>query len=618
MPLNPSQLADISDPTDLFERVWSQMTPAECVRALQWSSLIVEPVDVPKYLTADSTLTFLHWNEGRGRFYETKPRYRYTGGMLVNNQTAADARQVLKRLFAGSPSTFLAAVVDDARARLLVRSPRLEKSARHAVTRIVFWDDKKYAEALEADSAINERRNCAPAEHVYYADKDHVINLRTLARTLAARPPGQRVVKMGSYQPLWKIWHEGRYCFFDQEFESDKRHGLSVERWFKEISASRSIWRAFWIALRRQGESLLGPGRGAELCDRLIIDAENYREFVRYKTEWIERGEGYRGNETLDEIFKDPDWPKWRERIAAAEPLSQAVWDTWDSWDINTDERVFLFDAATRGYLAGRFVDLASIAKQYFPKLQTLEYATAVCTEGTHPSDRAYFMHLKPYGVGGHAGGVAMPCYGDFNHARWYWPKRAEQTLVATGPEEHFAALLTQLTRIANLVNGSTLPRNVFLSYNELEPYGKSIGGDGFWQELILHAALVLGDNVNQPYGGIHYYQPEEMVTPAMQRRFVDLVHERDTVVGEANAAPLPMPPIDSFKQGFLTTGAVTDRRQIHRVTANPTVKTEVLHGPEGVEFKNSLASLKYPRGRLHPKSQSPLAPLGWWVESPV
>jgi hypothetical protein len=618
MVLDSSLLARAAARTDLFQRVFAQMTPAECVRALSWAGLIERPVRVPSYLTAESTLTHLHWNNGQGSFYQTTPNYRYAGGVFTQNRTAADVRSILRQLFERSPAAFLAAIVDDARGSELIRLSAAKDSGTPARTTIVCWDKDRLNEALIEHPGLDLRGNVVVAEHAYDASGDGPRRARDIARILAGRPPGLRVIKVGQSLPLWKIYYKHRFCFFDREFDTPRRHGLGVERWYRSVRAKESLWRRFWRALREAGEKIRGPGKGDEICDRLILDAENYRLFWKYRPESISKGYGYEGGETLDDIFADPDWPQWRSRIPRGSPLPQDVWNSWKSWDVNTDERVFLFDACMRQYLSERLAGLIRVAKDYFPKLQAFEYTSCVGTSGTHPSDRATDAALKPYGTGAIVGGSAIYCYGEFDRARWYWPRHAEQRWDGRHSSFDFAALFTQLTRLANLLNGTSHQRFVFLTCNELAGPGGNLGHAGYWAELICHAALLCGDSTNVPGGGIHFYQAGDKASAAAHRHFCDLVAERDEVVADAAACPIPPPPMDDYNQGLLVSSLVAGGKRIYRVTPNRLFETAVNQSAAGVEFANKLQSLRIDGGRLHPRSQSPLAPLGWWVVQPL
>lgn len=597
----------------MFERVFSQLTSRECLNALQWAALVSTTPDVPPALTADGLLTYLHYNNGKGHFFRTQPDYRYTGGVFVQNRTAADVREILGDLFERSPETFLAAIASENRRAELVRtaSPPTSKPAN---TIIICWDAANWSKVLRELPTLNERGNVTAAEHAYAEPGDEVRGVRRLAKRLLHHPPGQRVLKMAGFAPLWQVYYKRRYCFFDRQFDTQTRQGLSVERWWQAVRAPHSSWRRFWLTLFRQGESLLGAGKGAEICDCLVLDAENYRQFWKFRPEWINRGHGHDSRETLDDVFADPDWPAWRARIAAGSPLSQEVWQTWKSWDLYTDERVFLFDACMRHYLASRLEGLMRIAREYFPNLRTLEYSTCVATGGTHPCDRATFSAVKPYGVGGTAGGVCISCYGEFGQARWYWPRHAEQRWRLKDGDVGFGTLLWQLARLANLVAASRHPRHVFLSYEDLPGFGHYLGKRGYWAELVLHAALLCGDRMNQPGGGIHFYQAGDQATAEAHRRFCELVRERDEVLAHAEAQPLAPPPIGSLAQGFLVTSAVVGCKRISRVTPNRIVPSTVNATEQGIEFVNKLQTLRFAGGTLHPRSQSTLAPLGWWV----
>ena len=463
---------------------------------------------------------------------------------------------------------------------------------------------------------MNKRANLIPAEHAYVDPRDEAGNIARLARTLAEYPEGQRVIKMGTASPLWKAYYKRRFCFFDREFDTLHRHGLSLERWYRMVRAPRSGWRLFWRRLLEYGEVLLGVGKRDQICDRLLLDAENCRVFLRFRPEWIKKGEGYDGGETLDDIFADPDWPSWRARIAASSPLAQSVWDTWKSWDIYTDERVFLFDACMRQYQANRLYGLVQVAKEYLPRLQAFEYSTCLATCGTHPSDRGDYPSLKPYGVGGTTDGVSVACYGQFERARWYWPTRAEQRWNRASCTFSFAVLLTQLTRLANMINGSSHPRAVFLAYQRL-PLLPGYLSEGDWAELVCHAVLLCGDGGNLRSGGIHFYQAETVASPEVHRKFCVLVRERDEVVKYANAVAVPPAPIASYDQGLLISSVVAGGRQVYRVTPNAVVKTKVNETAEGIEFSNTLKTVKIAGGRLHERSQSANAPVGWWVIGP-
>jgi hypothetical protein len=75
---------------------------------------------------------------------------------------------------------------------------------------------------------------------------------------------------------------------------------------------------------------------------------------------------------------------------------------------------------------------------------------------------------------------------------------------------------------------------------------------------------------------------------------------------------------MDDYNQGLLVSSLVAGGKRIYRVTPNRLFETAVNQSAAGVEFANKLQSLRIDGGRLHPRSQSPLAPLGWWVVQPL
>ncbi|MBX7071507.1 MAG: hypothetical protein K1X71_00055 [Pirellulales bacterium] len=617
MTVDPARIQELSSRTDLFQRVFSQMTPAECVRALVAAQLIDAPVEIPGYLTAESALSYLHWNNGRGRYYQTSPDYKYEGMVFRDHLTAAEARQQLRERFDASPEKFLSGAVAANRAEKLLQLPGSQAVTSPAKTLVFCWDKKWLTASLKADPKIGERDNVIGCCHAFEGRDDLGSSVARLASELAKCPPGQRAINMGTSQPLWKIRRNRRYCLFDQEFRTPNRQGLSVDHWYESVRAEQSKWRRFWLLLKKAGRARFGEDKADTICDRFVFDAENFRQFWRFRPEWIARDYGYDSRETLDDVFTDDDWPAWRARMPEASPLSQDVWSTWKDWDIDRDQRVFVFDGAMRAYLSNRYYALLEIARHYFPRLEAFEYATCLTAPGTHPSDRAASLDIKPLGNGSHFGGSCVSCYGTFDNARWYWPTFDLQRFKGGTEQFHFAALLTQLTRLGNLINGSSLPRNVYLSYNELSGKGLMLGMDGYWAELILHATLLCGDGANLAGGGIHFYQTGDSVSAASHRRFMDLVAERDKVAGTSGAVAVPPAPIESYDQMFLTSSVVIGRRAVSRVTSNTWGKPRLESNSEGVIVSDRDVTLRFPRGVVHPLSQSQQAPFGWWIEQP-
>jgi hypothetical protein len=143
------------------------------------------------------------------------------------------------------------------------------------------------------------------------------------------------------------------------------------------------------------------------------------------------------------------------------------------------------------------------------------------------------------------------------------------------------------------------------------------LGMDGYWAELILHATLLCGDGTNLAGGGVHFYQTGDGVSAASHRRFMDLVAERDQVVGTGGALAVPPAPIESYDQMFLTSSVVIGQRVVSRVTRNTWGKPRLESNTGGVIVSDRDITLRFPRGVVHPLSQSQQAPFGWWIEQP-
>ncbi len=129
---------------------------------------------------------------------------------------------------------------------------------------------------------------------------------------------------------------------------------------------------------------------------------------------------------------------------------------------------------------------------------------------------------------------------------------------------------------------------------------------------------MLCGDGENLSGGGIHFYQSGEKATPEAHQLFCDLIRERDEVVQYAHARPVPPAPVESYDRGFLASSIIAGDRRVYRITPNRSTETNVLQSADALEFVNAMEKMMITGGRLHERSQSTIAPLGWLVIGPV
>ncbi|MBX9788653.1 MAG: hypothetical protein K2Y37_07030 [Pirellulales bacterium] len=204
---------------------------------------------------------------------------------------ASDVRAQLKARFHESIPAFIQKVVGSNQVRaaeLTADAPPGVTTAPLASTKIVFWN------VTNANSLVtNKYGGTAPDNFVIPVEASFNNNssgwnsydLSNYASQLAAQPAGRRWLKMGDgsypFGPLWGIPVTSgaalhRYAFFDREFDTAARRGVSLEAWWAAISAPGSLWENFWTGLLSAG--------GASVVDGLILDRERRQTFYQLQT----------------------------------------------------------------------------------------------------------------------------------------------------------------------------------------------------------------------------------------------------------------------------------------------------------------------------------------------
>lgn len=709
MALNQTALTALAAESglDLFERVWGRMDRFEAVRALAANSLCTGTPTVPEGHTAESALSWLDWNNGDGSYVNTSP-YRYSGGVL--SAKPYSVRASLKTAFNGNRSGFLAAATNDDDGRSIELVRRVPPGATvlpKAPTKLFFWTKADFETALAAYPTIDDRANTIKPLPVFYGINGSAWNafdIDYVADYLESQPEGRRWILCGDYGPyestgagaLWgkpvDIGGSKRYALADGEHTSLTRKGPSLAIWGGWIVDPSSGWYQFFEQLLAQGAARFGAANATKILDGVVTDIERVKSFVSYK--------GTTGD-SLTQVMGDSYWSTWRTTILKP-VLDQAVWDTYDSWNHQTDERCFTFDAAAEAHYVANLNLLADVVRLFFPAptTQVIDYDARRRAPGTFYIDPAYARHGSPYGTGGPLEeSSSANMYGSWAAFRyspvtqntqqptgnvvgttlvnttddqitlttnpWANGKRVKLSAATDGSGNYLtpggttawtsyylrsvsgsivtfhASQADALSgaNVINLTSAGTSPIvwdaakdewNCFLdrcarrrdalacNRDDVHPWisGENmalnvipprVGVSGLWSELVLRAAMVTN-------GEVGFYAPiVEGGTTLDHKRFVELVEEADEVFGfAAFAAPgLPISYDDPFSVDQVWAG----HRTIYRVTPSIQLTTSVSTAGGNVAFSNSGGTLTIAKARVHPASQSALAPLGYWVE---
>ncbi len=615
------------------------MTAAEAALALVYADLATSVPALATHISAEGALTAWHYNGGAGSYFSTSP-YKYSGGVFSSNRRADEVRPLLQASFEADRAAFLDAATDsdDARSWALVdEQPPFHPGAR-AVTPITWWDPTEYDRHVAYNAAANVRGNLAKPLLLFRSGVGLPI-VGTGGRTtpalvaayLASQPEGARVLTLGDSPGAWGVpvvggAANGRVAMYEREFDHATRRGLGLATWQTAMLDPASDWNVFWAALWAEGETLLGVGNGYRLLDHLSYDVERAYQFWKLQS-------GGLGGETWTTIFSDPEWETLRTTFFLP-VLSQAVWNTFATWNFSTDERVFLVDAALRADYVAKTAPVWAIPLAFFPRCRTNEYDRAFVAAGTRPVASAAANYATPYGIGatGATDGAFAPYGVDFlaRWDRWHWPTLTAQSgsgaSAGTAAQRVWRMLIAHVAMLQSIQAASSKQRLHYFSNPHVTQTIFGIAGDvRSWAELVLHAALPDCDTILYTYKT----NPDGSSSPAKlehYQAYIDLVAERDQVVGYAGAWPEPQAPfdeVDVMLRPAIVSKVWAGWRWIWRVTPNPFLPQPGISevgtstGP-GVRFDwGGDRVLEIPRGKIV-RVPGSLATLGWWVEQPV
>jgi len=631
--LSNSAIADVP-----FERVWSRMTAAEAALVLVYANLAASVPAIASHYSAEGALTVWGWNGGAGSYFSTSP-YRYSGGVFSSNRRPDQVRPLLQASYEADRAAFIDAATDseDGRGWALVDElPPIHPGPR-VITKITFFDENQYTRLLAYDPTANARANLVQPIQVFRSASASLaiigaggLSVAQIAAALAAKPAGCRAIKMGDIGapngPAWGVpvvggAANGRVAMFEREFDTATRRGLGMNTWQTAMLDSGSDWIAFWDALLAQGEALLGTGHGHELVDEVILDVERLYSF------WNLRfgGSSSQGGETWTTIFSDSEWSTLRTTFFLP-VLAQGVWDDFANWNIQTDERAFAVDACLKADYVAKWAPVAAEITDRF-SCTVHDYDQGFVAVGTRPVVSAAAKYAPPYGLGGAIGNRnSFAAYGaDFiaEWRRWHWPTLSQQVgtggTAGTAAERVWRMLVAHLSQIQSLDAASTVGRYQYLSDPDATSTIFGAAGDlRSWAELVLHATLAECD--------VSFYDWTDAAKIAHLRSFVDLIAERDELVGFAGAKAEPQAPfdeVDVMRRPAIVSKVFAGWRWIWRVTPNPflaapkIIDVGTINGP-GIRFDwGGGRVLEIPRGKLVRVAGS-MATSGYWVEQPL
>lgn len=612
-----------------FETVWGRMTGVEAGRCFGLSAggaaIGTAQSGTPDYLSADGALAYWGWSAGAGAYYSTAP-YRY-GVPLTwnNNRRAHEVRKLLAQAFAEDASAFVAAATagDDARAAALVAAEPPVAAGARALTNIYHWSantdvtPNNYAAYLARYPDADARGNLVDYVPIWYGIHGGGAaappNAATVASLLAARPAGRRCIKLHSFNcfgaiPVTSGAASGRYAIMEREFDHATRIGLSLVNWQTQMLDAGSAWRAFW-------SDLLAAG-GPSIVDYIFDSLERAPRFALLAN-W--GGNSY--PERWSDIFTDASWSSGESLRALVLPaLDQTVWDTWNTWNFQEDERCFLFDAWMQAYWRAKWEPVWKIVTDSFPDVAISSYDHGSLAVGNRPTASAPSATSAPYGNGPYVSDGAarrkssVACYGLYDSKRWRWDSLDSPTDAASGDQRAWNATLQAVSLIDSQAAASRFRHEVWLTAPALYYYG---GAESLGREVILQALLDDADcNFYNTNGGLG---AAPAITPEQHQLFVDLVAERDRVIGYAAARLDPPPPPQlNYAQTYIARRSWSGNRWIWRITPQPGLGATRIDRLAGETLRLTFAdsrTLEIPRGRLIVPPGGTLAPGGYWVE---
>lgn len=315
--------------------------------------------------------------------------------------------------------------------------------------------------------------------------------------------------------------------------------------------------------------------------------------------------------ETLANWFLDStDWATARTTILLP-VLSQAIWNTYDDWNYNTDERVFLFEAAYEKYLADKWADVLQIVLDEFPNLKISDYNAAYRCPATRSTySPPAFSHF-PYGAGQQIGGLSSYSnYMQYDDRVWKW------STLTTGQQIVADAALTWAT----LVQGIASMRSVLAADPDnvemwVSPTAKAVSipeDDPMASEFLLH--MVLPSVARIGFYNSAVVEGQTAPTVAQQTLALNLIAERDAMVGYSPAILDPQLDLDAdYSIDVITTRVWAGGRWVWRVTPRPAATTTVTQTRDSVRFDCDGQILNIGNASLvQPATE--YAPSGYWV----
>ena len=555
--------------------------------------------------------------------------YKYTGGLFLDNKRADEVRTSLKEQFSLDRKTFLERMTleDDARIQELItlERPHVRSiDARPALTHIRLWHVATYTTALGDNPDLDIRGNIVQPVDLVYSSNDTPPNMATQGALLAAQPEGRRCVRLANYsQPFCGIhliptdesgtW---RNCMFNREFDHETRQGPFMDRWLAAISAADSVYRTCIQDLYDYGASIYGTADAQRIVDCVYWDVEKEAKMSSY---YLLEGTG---TDIWAQIFADDEWPDFRDRLVRPR-MPQTYWDEFVGmryWiEPYSDVRCFLWDTWFQTYYNNNINTMMELWGGPFDldDLDLSNYESAQRAASTISFGQAAGSNSNVLGVGGELITSTFHLYGTYNGAypsRWYWPSGAEQNLSGGSADElMMGALLISVSGLRQLIAGSQRKKFLWIARHDEGSLGDTT--DGVWNDWILHAALLIGSNDQQPNGGILYYNSDG--DGQDHQDVVDLIAERDEVCGVMGGVPIIRGQVSAnMRPAFVLSSFMCGGRIVHRVTPSTAATGNALSQTGStLVFTNSLGSLIFTNSRVHPSSQSDIAPLGYWIE---
>lgn len=320
--------------------------------------------------------------------------------------------------------------------------------------------------------------------------------------------------------------------------------------------------------------------------------------------------------EDFSNIFADSDWSTFRTtRLLPV--LSQATWDGYAAWDIGSDERVMLTDAALMAYFSDMCEPVLQIPLDEFPNLKISDYNVGLNCAATRSTYSAAALGHIPYGGGTRIGNVSSHSnYMQYDRNVWKWSSLANVQQILSNPsaEIAWATLVQNVASLRSLAGASTSDMEAWTTPTQGGASGLNIPEDDpLVSEFILHNIL--------PSSMIGFYNSnlvDGIPTVAQQTLALNLIAERDTVVGYSPATIDPQLDLAAdYSIDVITTRVWAGGRWVWRVTPRPGATTTIEQDSDGVRFTCDGVTLSIGNGRIVTLPVS-YASLGYWVVESV